>query len=161
MNWLRAYILNLTAAALFVTIVLRLLPKGNVRGIAGFMGMLMVILAVFAPTAHISTLEADKVLDTFGVHADQITKDVQMHNKELLSENISVQCQSYILDKAAQMGLSLQVEVTLDETGDYLVPTAIRIIGIYSELQKEELSGYIQANLGISVGKQEWINRDG
>ena len=77
---------------------------------------------------------------------------------ELNRRVIEEQCEAYLLDKAAQMGIPiLRAEVSARwDTEGVWVPYAVRFEGECSEDQRARLGETTQADLGIPANRQEW-----
>ena len=63
------------------------------------------------------------------------------------------QLEAYILDKAAQLGLSVQVQLTL--TADHL-PERVLLTGQATQQQKQAMESILESDLGIPKEKQQW-----
>ena len=57
------------------------------------------------------------------------------------------------MDKAAQLGLSVQVQLTL--TADYLPESAL-LTGQATRQQKQAMESILESDLGIPKEKQQW-----
>ncbi len=77
----------------------------------------------------------------------------------LTAARISQQCEEYILDKAAALGMQIETKVILNEDTFYPLPVKVMISGQYSPWQKEQLTVIIAQDLGIPEEQQEWEYR--
>lgn len=73
-----------------------------------------------------------------------------------LTVRIKEATEAYILDKADQLGVTVRVRVTLDES-TYPVPVMVEVEGPVSPAARAALSQMIQQDLGIPEEDQRWI----
>lgn len=150
----------MTAAAIFAAVALHLIPKGPIRELGSFIGMLLVTLAVISPIAKLEPQGIKEIFRSMEAQVMDTNSTVERSNQELLSQLIKEQCETYILDKAVAMELELSVEVTLDASETYPTPSSVRLTGVYSEEARRELSKFIEDKLGVALADQEWIKHD-
>lgn len=151
------YLLSVAAAALFAALTQSLLPKGGVRRVAGFVGGLVLILAVVSPLAGLEYADLARSMAQIRIETEQMQTGVHTGNREILSEIIKQRCEAYILEKARNLGLSLEVTVTLEEDGTYPYPAGVILKGSFSQTQRAALTAEISQNLAIPARQQEWI----
>ena len=72
-----------------------------------------------------------------------------------LKQIIKDKTEAYILDKAASLGVDLQVDVILSDTAPPL-PVEVLLIGAASPYAKAQLSTMIADELGIAKEAQRW-----
>lgn len=89
------------------------------------------------------------------VEAGQAAERAEEEAKQQMTAIISEEAVSYILDKAGDLGLELEVQVELDEN---LLPWSVRLQGAVSPYAKSRLSGQIETELGISQERQVWFS---
>lgn len=153
----RAYLLSIAAAALLLALVQALLPQGAVKRTATMAGSLLVILAVLSPLARLDYDSLARSISKLQVETESLRTGIEVGNRELMAGIIKQRCETYILDKAEQMGVELQVEITVSEGAGYPYPTAAVLRGAVTEGQRQTLTDYIAENLGIPAEQQEWI----
>lgn len=76
-----------------------------------------------------------------------------------LESIISERTEAYILDRAAELDMSVQVQVVLGD-GDEPVPEAVVITGQWMPLQREKLERIIEDELSITKEYQTWNGID-
>lgn len=157
MNALRAYLLAVAAASLLAGVVLSLLPQGRMHGIVRLVGALIIVLTVVSPVLKLE-------IDTMPVGSEEIhtdASDIQeraLEESELLfSQLIKERCEAYILDKADQMGLELEVQIIMGHDG-YPHPIGVKLSGDISSADARSLGAAIEQELGISIQQQEWVD---
>ena len=77
---------------------------------------------------------------------------------ESTRDSISEQLEAYILDKAASLGLNIQVEVFLKQDETFL-PESVTIQGSGTQQQKKDLTEEITDALGITREDIKWTRK--
>lgn len=154
---MREYLISVAAVCLLQTLIGVVLPEGKIKKLAITAGGLLVILTVVSPVA---SLDADTIAETmsqFILDTEMAQTGVTVNQEDLLRDIIKDNCETYILDKASSMGLSLQVEVILSDTAEAPYPTGVTVKGEMTVEQMQKLSRYISEDLGIPADRQEWM----
>lgn len=157
MTAVRSYLLSIAAAALLLALVQALLPQGAAKRTAAMAGGLLVLLAVLSPLARLDYENLAKSISQLQLETETARTGIEVGSRELMAGIIKQRCETYILDKAEQMGVELQVEITVSEGAGYPYPTAAVLRGAVTEGQRQTLTDYIAENLGIPAEQQEWI----
>lgn len=160
MSGLQNYLLSVSAAALLMSLLLALLPSGHVKQTAKFTGALLVVLAVVAPVVKLNADDLARSIAMLQMEKEQLRTGVEVKNREILAELIKEQSEAYILDKAEELGLTLSVDITLREEGDYPYPIAVTLWGEAAEGDKMLLERIIEQDIGIVRERQEWKNSE-
>lgn len=157
---MKGYLLSLTAAAILSSLISSLAPKGSSGRGARIAAGLLVLVAAFLPFGEIDTLESAREL-VKTVSGDPLRTDfLTGSSRELMASLISGEAETYILDKAQEMGLSLQVEVTASVREYYPVPWAVTLEGAMTQVQQSALSRFIEKELDIPEERQEWKTKE-
>lgn len=157
MEWIREYLIGVTAAAILCALVNRLMGKQG-SGIAVRMvcGLLLTV-SVIAPWTK---ARLDHLLDgkiQIDYEAEQLVQQGRVDADAQMRDIISRQTEAYILDKARGLGADISVTVTLSE--DTLpVPKAVSISGNISPYGKNVLSQIISQDLGVGSEGQVWVS---
>ena len=83
-----------------------------------------------------------------------ITDGIRWSNEQTYSY-IKEHAESYVLDKASSLGLSLSADIELSESQPS-IPIAIRLYGDANPYQKQRLQQFIEDDLGIKTEAQTW-----
>lgn len=153
---LRTYLLSVTAAALLLAVVQAVLPAGAVRRAASLCGSLLVLLTVLSPLARLEAEDLAKALSKVRLQTEFSRTGIEVQNRQLMGEIIIDRCEEYILDKASELGLTLEVCVTLSEDSSWPYPTAVTLVGEATNAQRQQLTCWIAENLGVPAAQQEW-----
>ncbi len=154
---LRSYLLSVVSACLLLTLIGIVLPDNRFRKLASVAGSLLVVMTVVSPVLSLNPDQIAQTVSDFLVETETARTQVKVSDRDLLSDIIKQRCEAYILDKASDMGLELQVEVVLSETGEYPYPTAVKIEGSMTPEEHRILSRYISEELGLPREQQEWL----
>ena len=154
METLRGWLLGLTAAALAVSLLTAMLPKGEtIRRIAGLAGGLILLLAVVQPLLRVRWEELTWRYETYQREMDRQTEAYQAAYADSLSGDIADRTAAYISEKAAQLGLSChpRVEVTWRDGVPY--PGSVTL----DMAKNRALSAILEEDLGIPPSEQHWL----
>ena len=154
---LREYLLSITAGSLLLTVALSVIPKGSVQKIAGIVGGLLMILTVISPLMKIDDASIAGAISKFSLETDSVQRGIEIGSRQLLCEVISEKCETYILDKANRMGMTIEVDIVLQEDAEYPYPTGVTLRGTWSAQEQKILRSYISDGLGIPAQRQEWL----
>lgn len=152
----RNYLLSIAAAGLLLSLVQAILPKGAVKKTAVMAGSLLLILTVLSPLAKLDYEEIARSISRIRMETETMRTGIEVGNRELMAKIIKQDCETYILDKAEEMGLDLQAAVTVSGGTAYPYPTAAVLEGDASAAQKQALTRFIAENLGIPEAQQQW-----
>lgn len=156
-HYLKSYLLSIVATGLLLSVVLSMVPKGTIRKIAGMVGGVLMVLAILSPLVAIDHDRISQAVSKYLVEAETIQSGIEIESRELLSQVITEKCESYILDKACNMGIQVQVEIFLDDTAQYPYPDYVVIRGSWTPSEKSYLCKSISEELGIPEEQQEWL----
>ncbi len=153
MDGFKNYLLSVTAAAILCGIVRELVGKQSAAsGLVKILSGIFMACTLIAPLRimDFSVLEASGY--SFAAEAEAAASTGKEAAAEELTAVIKSRSETYILDKAAAMGVDLNVEVTVED----LLPTAALIHGAVSPYTRSHLSEWISVQLGIPKEAQEW-----
>lgn len=152
---LRQYILRIICCALICGLLPPLVGKTSKKILRLACGIVMTV-TVLRPLLSIDPETIWEKLIPDISSAEAAVQTGQEMAEKSMSDIIMTHCQAYILDKAAGLGLSLQVHVTL--SGDDIpIPLGVRLTGEWTQNQRAQLSGLITRELGIPEEAQQWI----
>ena len=143
----RAWLTAVVSVTLLLSVVQTLTPKGSLREIASFVGGLLLLAVLLRPLGSVD-------LSAVSLNLDAYRQTVEQRQAELeLVGLIEAELESYISDKAADMGLTLRVQVTVEPDGSGVpVPVSVELTGPRSEV----LSRWLETELGVPAERQVW-----
>lgn len=155
MDGIRQYIVSAAAAGIFCAIVKTLLPG---RGMAA--RLLRLVCGIFLTSVLLSPKKKwdfssfSNVLSDFAREGELAVQSGEILAQEARADIIKEESQAYILDKARQLGGTLEVEIFLDENS---VPVEAVLTGTISPYGKSVLAVCMEEELGITRENQTWI----
>ena len=153
METLREWLLGLTAAALAVSLLTAMLPKGEtIRRIAGLAGGLILLLAVVQPLLRVRWEELTWRYETYQREMDRQTEAYQAAYADSLSGDIADRTAAYISEQAAHLGLTCRAEVRCEVRDGTPQPASAAMDIPYDA----RLAAAIADDLGIPAEKQSW-----
>ena len=155
MELLRQWLTGVTGAAIIVALADSLMAGGTVRRIGRLAGGLLLLAAVVKPV-----LEVDlTVLSAASLRLEaEAVPAAEEAGLDLMKSIIGEETGAYILDKAAELGISCQeVRVTcaVEENG-VPYPASVVLVGDLTEEEQARLSRRIEADLAIPAERQSY-----
>ena len=138
---LREYLMALVACALLAALASALLPEGAARRAVCFACGLLTLVCAVRPLLRIDTQTLARSISRLEMEQDAARTGVEVKNRELVSAIIKEKCETYILDKAAQLDLAV---------------SAVHLTGEPTPEQKLQLQRYIERVLAIPKEEQTW-----
>ena len=157
MEVVRGYLLRLTAGAFLSAGLLALIPKGTSKKAAAVLCGLVMLLLALTPLAQLDYDALSEAISRLELEKEEARTGIEIRNQELVARIISGRVQAYILDKAAQCGVSLaDAQVTLQwSTDGYWYPYSVRLV-TSGAAENSRLAQTVEADLGIPRTRQEW-----
>lgn len=155
---IRSWVLGLAGASIFCAIAVELTPRGMVKNVLLPVCGAVMAMALFAPLLSFDFESYSLSMAKYRENAEALTAAAEEISDSLSRTIIETECESYILDKARTLGLTVEeADVTVRWSGEgYWYPVETRLKGDYSV----ELSGLIEAELGIGAEEQFWIGNE-
>lgn len=156
MESVREYIISVIASGLLCAFVGRLMDK---KGIPGAIGKLLtgivMMISILAPMTDISF----GTMSDLKAEYEKISQDAVERGEKITSqamrESISDGLEAYLLDKAKQMGLELEIDV-LVSYDDFPLPEKVYLSGDANPYAKKRLMQIIEEELGVMEDDQLW-----
>lgn len=156
MNSVREYILTIIAASLVSGVLSSLLDKRGMPGSFGklFCGLFLSICMI-NPLVGFSFDSITGWIESCGAEGERIVAEGEKMSADMIRENITAQCEAYILDEATRMGCQIQVSVELAQASPY-PPVSVTIDGIVSPYCKASLNSIITEELAVEKENIQW-----
>lgn len=156
MEWFRTWLIGVMTAALVLSILYALLPKGSIRTIAQFTGGLILVLVILRPPL---SLDVSNWQGEYHTYTSQINEQIAAYEKahqEELRAIIEQETAAYISDKGSSLGIVCHPVVTAEEQDGIPYPAEVTLDIEWNEA----LSRYITEELDIPVQNQCWQGSD-
>lgn len=154
MNGLKEYLVAVCSAAILCAILKQIVGKGKLSGgMIQMLSGLFVAICIIAPWKEFSLrdLEVYNPLDTNA--AQSFVEDGKRITRSNLHTIIIQRVEAYILEKADQLQVQVEVSVELSDEG---IPSRSIITGELTRSEKEELSAFLVSQIGIQKEMQIW-----
>lgn len=163
MEVLRSWIIGICAGALICGIVQAISPKSGsgsaVRLACGFMTVALLI----GPLKDFDFEEYALRLGEIRAAGGQYASAAISGGAEQIRTVIERECEAYILDKAAELGIenaAAAVSAKITDGGAYPYPYSVELGGEADGEQRNRLSSFIEGELGVPAVRQYWSGKD-
>lgn len=156
MDAVKEYVIGLIAAAAITSLILGFAGKGRTEPLLKLICGLVLSYAMLDPILKISMKDFESLGLEIRDEAREITQSGAQEAEKNLRAIIKAETESYILDKARELGLEPEVSVTLNDQ-KMPAPYSVVIRGKISPYLQSQLSRILTRELGIEKGRQEWI----
>ena len=156
MDSIRDYAVSVLAVSLICAVIsgiLRNTAAGN--SVKAICGMVLTIV-IASPLVHMDLSAPLELTASFSDAAQAAVQRGEDLSREALCQVIKQKTQTYILDKAAELGAEISVEITLTRDDPPLPHSAI-LSGTISPQGKQKLQQILQTQLGIEKENVQWI----
>lgn len=152
MSVFRTWLFGIVAAAMVLSILYALIPKGALLTIAKCTGGLVMLLVVLRP---LLTLDMDSLRWQYEAWEGTIQQQTEAYtdaNRQEMAVIIQQETAAYISEKAAALGLTCHPEVTCQERDGVPFP-----VGVTLDIPRSPaLAEVIETDLGIDEDCQHW-----
>ena len=155
METVRSYLISLVAVCMLAVLASVLVHGSPIRKFVRLIGGILVLLVAVSPLLSVDTEKLSERLKEICEANSFDTNAVAENRYSVLSEHIKQTTETYIENKAAELGAAIQAEVTLTND-EYPVPNKVRIIGTLTAEQISSMAAYLTDSLGIAPEHQEW-----
>ena len=156
----RQWLLGVACTALILAVADSLAPDGSVKKICRLAGGLALMLAAVSPLLRLNSGALGDMLEKYqsAVHGYEETLETQ--NDLFYQTVIEGSTAAYIVDKAEEMGIFCQAEVTFsyDENG-VPCPWEVTARGDWTDEAREALERLLEDDLGVPTQRQHYEER--
>lgn len=155
MELIRQWLLGMACAAMAAALAQSLAPEGGPKRICRLASGLVLLLATVQPLLRLDEGALARLAGDFPASVGGYTDALEEENDLLYQSIIERQTAAYISDKAAQLGLSCQVEVRYQYDQDATpYPYEASIRGEWTQEQRQQLERILEQDLGIPIQRQ-------
>lgn len=147
------YVLSLVTAALVGGVLTGILPENSGGKLIRLICGVFLLTAVLRPVAALELPDLSAWMSDFEADAQTAVREGEDYLAGEKRRVIRQRLETYILDKAKGMGLTLSVEVSLTEDD---LPQSVRLTGDYTREQRDSLTYILKTELGIPEARQQW-----
>lgn len=158
MEAIRQYVLSAVCITVICGLVQMIFPSDK-RSVINFVTGLIIMVVVIAPVLSVDELSFDAMFEQICTDGEWAVKEGQEAAMQTSSVFIKEKVETYISNRAAQMGADVSAVVTL-EPEPPLAPKEITLKGTVSPYVKQQLGACIEKELGIAEENQLWISQN-
>ena len=160
MEVVRAWLLSLIAVSLLCASAGALMPKGAVRQVGRLVCGLVMLAAILSPVARLDAAEGRRWLAGYFASVEQRRAGLEETVNNQMKHIIEGEYAAYIVDKAAELGLTCtaQVECQRSAEGLYL-PVRTEVTGMLTEDIRIQLVRTIAEALGVPERAQVYYTK--
>lgn len=161
MTAVRSWLLAVIAVSLLCAVADALMPQGAIKRVGKLVCGLVLIGAVLSPAVSLDAEEGQRWLDSCLSGAEWREEELKNEVNSQMKTIIEQEYAAYIVDKAAELGLTcaVRVECGAPEAGVYL-PIRAEVRGRLSGGGKEQLVQILTEDLGIPEPGQIYIEEE-
>ena len=149
---LRGWLLGLVAAALILTVLRALVPKGSIRPVARVTAGLVLLLVLLRPLAGLGGWPLRARYYELEREITALIEDYQTLLENELESIIADSTAAYISEIAASLGIDCRVQVEVLTEDGLPLP-----YGASLDVERDQvLSDYMAQELGIPASRQSW-----
>ena len=157
MGGVRSWLMSLICVSVLAAMAESLMPKGAVQRVGKLVCGLVILCAVLTPLVHLDLTGSQKWLEDWLEELEQDQTALQNSVNTMQKQIIEEDCAAYIVDKAAELGVTCTARVTcqLEEENLY-IPWQVEVGGTLTDRAKGRLSALIGENLGVPAQRQSY-----
>lgn len=156
MGFCKDYLIQIVCAAILCVIATELVPGKTVSAkLIRILCSLYLTVCVISPFVNISFSDLSEYIEQFDINAADAVEEGKKNSAIQTAAIIKANTESYILDKASSLGLSIDVEVTVSDSIP-LMPVKICYMGTVAPIYKYQLQSWVEKELGIKKEHQQW-----
>lgn len=153
MEGIRQYIISVTAVAMLCGILTAMVDGKHIKPVWKLIVGVFLTVAAVKPLADIDFRSVPALAEIYSLQAEEAVQAGESMMISQKQEIIKSRLEAYILDKAKGMGVTLTVDVSLDE---HSMPTSVQLTGDTAPGAKARLQSIIASDLGIPKEAQKW-----
>ncbi len=155
MSEIRQYIFSVVCCSVICGFI-QILFTGSAQSAVKFVTGLVLVIVVINPLIQGTPL-LNLNWESLIIDRQLAVQEGEISGQNAMRAYIKESTETYILDKAMEMGADVMVEVEVDES-TLPVPISVMVKGMVSPHTKQKLKDIIQEDLGITKDQQRWIS---
>ncbi len=155
MEILRQYVMSIVAASILSGIILGFFQSSTVKQLLKMLCGLFLAFAVMRPIQQFDVSDLAIPGTTEAREAQELAAMGEEMALDALRDIIKAETEAYILDKAAQLNVDLEVQVTVSGD-DPPIPVSVTLTGPAAPYAKQRLEAVLTQELGIPKENQTW-----
>lgn len=162
MELIRNWLIGITVSAMVVALADSLMPDGAIKKLGKLTGGLMIMLSILQPLVSLDYGTMSEILVDYRIQSEAYSAGLETKNVQLIKNIIEEETAAYIQDKAAELGIVCEVDVTCSaQEEDTPYPASVVVYGELEENQIQVLRKIIEGDLAIAVEDQYYERAKG
>lgn len=154
MKAVSGYLLSIVCASVICAIVSSFVKeRKQINTMVKLLSGIFLSITVISPLKGIALPNIADELDVVERNAQDISTDAQSQATDEIKSIIKKRLEAYILEKADRLEVTLQTDITLD---DSLLPERIILTGNVTPYEKQQIQKIIAEDIGIAKEDQIW-----
>lgn len=161
MGPVRQWLLGVACTAIVLAVAEGLVPKGSVKKVCRLAGGLALLLAVVGPVLRLDGELLSRTVEEYRASVQTWEVELEEKNNLIYQTIIEGTAAAYIVDKAEEMGIACQAEVTFsyDENG-VPCPWEVTAWGVWTGGRQEALARLVEDDLGVPRQRQHYEEKE-
>ena len=156
----RQWLLGVACTALILAVADSLAPDGSVKKVCRLAGGLALLLAAVSPILRLEVGALADALEGYRAQVRSYEETLEEQNNLFYQSIIEESTAAYIADKAEEMGIFCQAEVTFSYDEDGVpCPWEVTARGDWTDEAREALERLLEDELGIPPQRQHYEER--
>lgn len=156
----RQWLLGVACTALILAVADSLAPEGGVKRVCRLAGGLALLLAAVSPLLRLEVGALNEALERYRAQVQSYEETLEEQNNLFYQTIIEESAAAYIVDKAEEMGISCQAEVTFSYDEDGVpCPWEVTARGDWTDEARETLERLLENDLGVPAQRQHYEER--
>ena len=157
---IRQWLLGVACTALVMAVADSLAPDGSVKRVCRLAGGLALLLAAVGPFIRLDIEALSGMLEGYRAQIQSCEETLAEQNNLFYQTIIEEETAAYIVDKAEEMGISCQAEVTFSYDEDGVpFPWEVTARGDWTDETRGAMERLLEDDLGIPPQRQHYEER--
>lgn len=157
MNNLRQWILKIVIISMLCAVAEELMPSGGVKRVGKLACGLVILWGLLMPMVQIREYLQEEWEGEYQLRLEQNTQELREQVEWQRKRIIENKYAAYIVDKAAELGVTCTVQVRCrqGEEGLYF-PEHVKLTGLFSDVAQSQMTQLLEEELEIPALGQEY-----
>jgi len=164
MDILSRWVVHIAGASVLAAIALAITPEGKTKNAVKFCCGIVILVSVLSIVQDFDYKNYSNFLSEYKNEVEIVSGEINEENERLSRLIIEEECESYILDKGAELGVEdLDVNLTMKwNTEGYWYPSEAEVScsRVLTEQEKTDVGFVIESDMGIPYKNIEWRTAD-
>lgn len=156
----RQWLLGVACTALVMAVADSLAPEGSVKRVCRMAGGLALLLAAVGPFIRLDSGMLSDMLEGYRAQVQSYEETLEEQNNLFYQTIIEENTAAYIVDKAEELGIFCQAEVTFSYDEDGVpCPWEVTARGEWTDEARVTLERLLEDDLGVPIQRQHYEER--